>query len=147
MRAPRSYRARSLSIAMTPMIDMAFLLITFFVMSMRLVRIGEEEVELPRADRALLAQPTRVGIATVVIPPDGALFLNGGPIASDELASALSALREGDPGLRVMIRADAEGEFGLVQSVLKACAVAGIRNIEFSVLKERNVPGRSPEAP
>ena len=50
MRVTKALRKRT-GLGMTPMIDMAFLLITFFVMTLRLTASQEEKVTLPRADQ------------------------------------------------------------------------------------------------
>ena len=52
MKAGHSHRSRSISFKITAMVDMAFLLITFFIMSIRLGQQGEELVKLPNADQA-----------------------------------------------------------------------------------------------
>ena len=59
------------------MIDMAFLLITFFIMSIRFGQAGEETIELPNADQAREVTDERVELVTVNVSGEGVYLVSG----------------------------------------------------------------------
>ena len=117
----------------TPMVDVVFLLITFFMVGTRFTeperKIGLRVPEV--ADRgALTAAPQR---RIVNVFRDGTVTLDRAPVTLDELTGQLAAARSQYAELGVLVRGDARGEFQLVASVLNACKQAGIRDLGISV--------------
>ncbi len=118
---------------LTPMIDIVFLLIIFFMVGTKFTELERKiELRVPEvADRgALTAAPQR---RVVNVYRDGAVTLDKTPVTLDELTGRLAAARGQYSDLGVLIRGDAQGEFQLVASVLNACKQAGIRDMGISV--------------
>ena len=127
MRHSRSFRPRSVSFKVTAMIDMAFLLITFFVMSIRFGHQGEELVKLPNADQAQEVTDERVELITVNVTRDGIYFVSGIEQSGSSLFRYLKDRRESsDDGIEVVVRGDRSSEFTDVQRVMRLSAEAGI---------------------
>jgi len=117
----------------TPMVDVVFLLIIFFMVGTRFAeserKIGLRVPEV--ADRgALSAAPQR---RVVNVFRDGTVTLDRVPVTLNELTGQLAAARSQYADLGVLVRGDARGEFQLVASVLNACKQAGIRDLGISV--------------
>ena len=118
---------------LTPMIDIVFLLIIFFMVGTKFTELERKiGLKVPEvADRgALSAAPQR---RIVNVYRDGAVTLDKTPVTLDELTTQLATARSQYSDLGVLIRGDARGEFQLVASVLNACKQAGIRNMGISV--------------
>ena len=118
---------------LTPMIDVVFLLIIFFMVGTKFTELERKiGLKVPEvADRgALSAAPQR---RIVNVYRDGAVTLDKTPVTLDELTTQLATARSQYSDLGVLIRGDAQGEFQLVASVLNACKQAGIRNMGISV--------------
>lgn len=120
---------------MTPLIDVVFLLIIFFLVSSHLARQETQlDLELPRAASG---EPDRASIArrvTVNLAPDGQLMLSGQAISVDRLQDRLSfEVKQEDKPLEVRLRADRSVRYGVVEPVLAACAKAGVWNLRFAV--------------
>ncbi len=119
---------------LTPMIDVVFLLIIFFMVGTKFTelerRIGLRVPEV--ADRgALTAAPDR---RVINVYRDGTITLDKEPVKDlGELTSQLAAARVQYEDLGVLVRGDARGEFQRVASVLNACKQAGIRDLGISV--------------
>jgi biopolymer transport protein ExbD len=118
---------------LTPMIDIVFLLIIFFMVGTKFTeperKIGLRIPEV--ADRgALSAAPQR---RIVNVFRDGTVTLDQVNVTLDELTSQLAAARAQYADLGVLVRGDARGEFQPVASVLNACKQAGIRDLGISV--------------
>lgn len=125
---------------MTPMIDMAFLLITFFVMSLRL-SVGERHpIELPRADQAKATHEVPAAIVTLVIDRQGRVFAGQRRLRLADVESDLFDHRKEQPNLKVVLRADARSPFEDVRNVMRAAAQAGVEEISVTALKEEEEP-------
>lgn len=120
---------------MTPMIDMAFLLITFFIMTMRLTASQEEKVTLPRADQAQTTHESKLTIVTVVVDEEGRLFAGG---SERTLAGVDELLRDrvaAGEEVKVVLRADARSPFERVRRLMRLAAENGIEKLSISALK------------
>jgi biopolymer transport protein ExbD len=137
MRAPR-YAARSaLSFNMTPMIDIVFLLIIFFIVSSHLARQEIQlELALPLAASGQSAAEDDTRRLTINVMPDEQIQLAGAAITSDELQRkiAFEAQRSGGE-IEVRIRSDRNVPYRAVEPILLACARAGVWNVSFVVVE------------
>ncbi|MBQ0928946.1 ExbD/TolR family protein [Ideonella alba] len=103
-------------INITPMLDLAYvLLVTFIILTTASVQ--GVKVNAPRTQAASsLAKPqTRA----ITITQDGALFLDAYPVSLDELSQRLAALKSGNPALPVVLKADARTQYRKVTEVLE----------------------------
>ncbi len=96
-------------IEIMPMIDVIFLLLTFFIYSMvMMVRAEVLPVEL---HSFASGEPTTVSPAvSITIDRHGSLFLDREPIALEAVLDRLSALRLVDPETLVYVAAEKVGE-------------------------------------
>ncbi len=96
-------------IEIMPMIDVIFLLLTFFIYSMvMMVRAEILPVEL---HSFASGEPTTVAPAvSITIDRNGSLFLDREPIALEAVLDRLSALRIADPNTLVYVAAEKFGE-------------------------------------
>jgi biopolymer transport protein ExbD len=126
---------------LTPLIDMSFLLITFFVMTLRLtMSAAEQQVELPRADQAKATHERPLAIVTLVVDRAGAVRWGDRALSAGSLAAALSARAEAERELKVVVRADARSPFRAVGAVMRAAAEAGVERMSVSALKVEDTP-------
>lgn len=119
---------------MTPMMDIVFQLIAFFMIVATYVTREKVEVDLPLAVNAAIAenQQDRVLISISV---DGQVWAGSRPVSLDELADEVRIWRESNDEARIVIRADRGNRYGLVKQVMKVCRDAGISDIIFSSLQ------------
>ena len=123
---------------LTPMIDVLFLLIIFFVVGTKFIEQERQiGLKVPQvSDKgALTAAPEK---KLVNVYHDGAVTLDGKAVTLVELTSQLSAWRSQYQGLGVLVRGDAGAQFQLVASVLNACKQAGIADLGISVTMAGN---------
>lgn len=116
----------------TPMIDIVFLLITFFMVVA--AEITEKvEVELPEAEQAVVPEETR-GRMEVSLQVDGQIWVSTVPVSEEEFIAVLNERRQ-DPGFRLFLRADERVEHFEVQRIMQLCADQGVPNIIFATLQ------------
>ena len=109
-----------------PLIDVVFLLLTFFIFSVALmVRADALDVTLPsvRAGEAV----ERTEVVSVTVLADGSVRVQGDPVAGAELATRVAVLAT--EGSRVLVAADAEAPSGALLRVLDTLAEAGVEDV------------------
>jgi len=118
---------------LTPMIDIVFLLIIFFMVGTKFSelerKIGLEVPEVAGAEALTAAPEPKV----VNVYRDGRITLDRAPITLEELTQTLAAAREQYADLGVLVRGDATGQYQPVAEVLNACKQAGVRELGISV--------------
>ncbi|MEO1498376.1 MAG: biopolymer transporter ExbD [Planctomycetota bacterium] len=128
---PASTRRPPLAPNLTPMIDVVFLLIVFFLVSSHLARQEARiDVNLPAAatgQRSLAP----AGRWTIDIPRDGRPQLSGEPIDAATLLQRLREQAETPPAVR--LRGDGATDFATIEPLLAACAEGGVSDISFGV--------------
>ncbi len=116
---------------LTPMIDIVFLLIVFFMTVANMITAEKKPIEVPVALNSTL--PEDYGErTTVTVMADGSLYSGVYDVTLDELSKILVSAREEDPSVRVYLRADSAAEHQFVNDVMKACAAAGLSNVIFA---------------
>jgi len=135
VRRPRSIRSRAVGFRMTAMIDMAFLLITFFVMSLRLGQQGEELVELPRADQAQPTAEREVEFVTINVTAEGRYVLGGVERSAVEVTRYLDERRRGAKRIELVIRGDRRSPFEAVQRLMRLAGEAGVARVSLAALR------------
>jgi biopolymer transport protein ExbD len=134
----KTHRDEESSINLTPMIDIVFLLIIFFM-------VGTKFSELERKIALRLPEVSDNGALTdapegkvVNIYQDGRVTLNRKTVTLEELTNQLSAARSQYKDQGVQIRSDASANAQAIASVLTACRQAGVANFSFSVKLARS---------
>ena len=123
---------------MTPLIDVVFLLIVFFLVSSHLARQETQlAVNLPTAASGHVAEAESRPRVSVNVLADGQIMLGSTEAEPAEITERLRFERDrsGDD-LEVRIRSDRTVPYGVVEPVLLACADAGIWNVTFAVYKK-----------
>ncbi len=137
MRVPSSTATRGeVSFNMTPMIDVVFQLIIFFLLSSHLSQ-QENNLPLPlpeatsgQADEPDPNQPR----VTINVLADGTLLLAGTPVSLADLPVRLQdRVKHLGAGLEVRVRADRSVPYRHVEPVMLACVQAGIWKVGYAV--------------
>jgi biopolymer transport protein ExbD len=136
----KTYHDEQPTLNLTPMIDIVFLLIIFFM-------VGTKFAEWERKLALKVPQVKKVGALApapekrvINVYRDGRVALDREVISLQELVQRLRNARSQYADLGVVIRGDAEGAFQNVASVLGACREAGITDLGVSVrLAQRTV--------
>lgn len=135
MKTPK-YQARgSLEFNMTPMIDVTFQLIIFFLVSSHLAQQETQiEMQLPQATSGADARDD-VRRVTVNLTSAGAMLVAGESLDADSLGRRLAAERAKDDTVEVRIRCDRAAMYGRVKPIMKTCLEQNIRRVTFAVVK------------
>lgn len=131
----KSFRERSRfpELDLTPLIDILFMLIIFFVLAASFDR-GAVTVELPRGT----AEVSETRPLVITVTKEGHFLLDGGTTASPEetLAAAAAAAAAGRP---VSIAGDVAAPWGTVAELLDLLQSGGVTSVGL-LFTERGVP-------
>jgi len=117
---------------LTPMIDIVFLLIIFFMVGTQFTEQERHyDIQLPTVSDA---QPlTSVPDELIVnVLSDGTITLGDQVRTLDELESALRSAQQNYPDQSVIVRGDASGPYQHIMDVLAACHRAKISRISLA---------------
>ena len=135
--ARRQHSPEEPSINLTPMIDVVFLLVIFFMVGSR---FGEAEnriaVDVPGVGnlQAMVRGPDE---RVVEVTGDGRVSLDGQPVTLDDLRGQLQVAQAGYPALKVVVRGDASGSFQNIAEVLQVCRSSGVEHLGIAVRSVR----------
>lgn len=117
---------------LTPMIDIVFLLVIFFMVGARFSEIERRlDVKLPTvSDVEALSQTPDALVVNVL--EDGVIEFDGEQCDVEQLETLLAAARENFEEQSVLVRGDREGRYQYVMDVLAACNRAGIQRISLA---------------
>lgn len=121
------------SINLTPMIDVVFLLIIFFMVGTQFTQPEREiALKLPGVGglTTMVTAPDRLEIAVMA---DGRIMFDGQALSIEQLEGKLKTLRAQYPDLRVAVRADGDVKYHSVAAVYGAANRAGVSDLSTAV--------------
>ena len=136
MRIPSCAGKQRLVFQMTPMIDVVFLLIVFFLVSSHLAsQEVAPDVALPTAQSGVSGEGRQPRAPVLVnVLRDGTLLLGSLAIDADELLPRLRVEQQQVSGsFEIRIRADRNAMYRHVEPILNAAAAAGVQRVTFMV--------------
>ena len=123
MRFPRGSQYEA-NVELTPLIDVVFLLLIFFMVSTTFIRETQLKINLPEASGEL--QEIEQNFIEVTIDRRGEYSINDRLLVNNSMRTLINALQtlidERGPGQRLIITADAQARH---QSVVRAMDAAG----------------------
>jgi biopolymer transport protein ExbD len=114
---------------MTPLIDMVFLLLIFFVLSSQFVSQKGFKVKLPKAANAQIQKNKDV---TVVISKEGQILLGGKEVLLKDLKGAVFFGLKGASSKALVIKADEGVPLGLVVKVMDVAKEVNVEGLVIS---------------
>ena len=137
MKIPSHVRGSRVQFNMTPMIDVVFLLIIFFLVSSHLAR-QEVQMKLPLPDAQSGTQVRDPTLPRVVVNilAGGQIRMTGRQLTLDQFQRRLVERRSKyGQDLEVRIRSDRGVPYRNINPVMRRCAEAGIWNVTFAVYR------------
>lgn len=140
MKIPTRGRRMGLSFDITPLIDVVFQLIIFFLAATYIIRSdASEKVQLPKATRAQDFPPKSLRRWVVTINAERVWFSANQQTQRAAIEQQLvEAARTPEEAaeIEVRLRTDTSVPFSEVEPLMVTCAKLGIRKIGFAVLHE-----------
>ncbi len=119
---------------LTPMIDIVFLLIVFFMTVANMQVLERVPIDVPIAEAATLPED-RGGRIIVTVKEDGTVFFGPRSVLMEDLAALIEQGKGANLGIKVYVRADANVPFKEVREVFAAAAEGGVPNVVFATFQ------------
>ena len=116
-------------IDMTPMLDIVFIMLIFFIVTTVFVKEAGIDVNKPNGTMAVMPKNANIFIA---ITEDGKVWMDKREIDTDSVRANLDRLMAEQPSDVIIIQADKEAEYGLVVEVMDQIKAAGIDRISIA---------------
>ena len=140
-----------LSPNLTPLVDVVFLLIVFFIVVAQITTNERLELTLPNLVDAQTVEPTDQRRVIINVAPQsevasvGGVYLLSGETFPDDnegiaaLTDRLSVIHARNPAIAVSIRADRMEQYQRVHEAMRACAQAGVRRVNLIAQRDETI--------
>lgn len=125
---------QGLSIDMSPMIDLVFLLLIFFMTSSRLItNLQDPNVDIPIAYESKVSKNIE-GRYTINLYADGSLHTGDSrqQISLEEFERRIALIYQSRPDTKLLLRADSSVPHEKVREVIQASVRGGVSNVIFA---------------
>jgi len=125
------------SVNLTPLIDVVFLLLIFFMVTTTFTRDTNLLINLPEASGEVMdVAPDQI---EVMVAQNGSYAVNGRGLVNSQLSTLMDAIEEmsaGDRSLPVIITADANTSYQSAVTVMDAVAQLGFSQLNIATSQE-----------
>ena len=118
---------------LTPMLDIVFIMLIFFVVTTSFVKESGIEVNRPSAQTA--EQRDR-GNILIGISPNGEIWIDKRPVDIRAVRAVVERLVAENPEGGIIIQGDREAQIGLLVKVMDQVRKAGVENVSIAASQE-----------
>lgn len=131
-------RRLGIRIDMTPLVDVAFLLLTFFMFTTSMSRPQTMEINLP-PDQNVKVEIAESNLLTLRINAKGEMFWNAGiespkRLQPAELRKFLKEKSAGNPKLTTLVKVDRDGKYIMLVNIIDELNLAQIQRFSIAPL-------------
>ncbi|MGA3243600.1 MAG: biopolymer transporter ExbD [Bacteroidota bacterium] len=132
-------RRLSIRIDMTPMVDVAFLLLTFFMLTTYFSKPQTMELNLPKDQSPI--EVAESNLMTLRVASDGAIFWNIGTepahrVEMKELRKFLEDKNKENPKLITLLKVDRDGKYSMMIKLMDEIAIAKVTRFSLAPMNE-----------
>lgn len=133
----RQRQSEDATINLTPMIDVVFLLVIFFMVGSEFSGV-ESRIQVDVPSVADMQSITRLPDERVVeVSSAGDVTLDGVTVNMDQLAATLREQHTAYPALKVAVRGDGEASFQRIAEVLQVVRSSGVQQMGIAAKRVR----------
>lgn len=126
-------REEDTQIDMTPMLDIVFIMLIFFIVTTSFVKESGISVNRPQADTA---ERQERGNILIAIKPSGEIWMDKRPVDVAAVRANVERLHAQNPEGAVVIVADKASQNGVLVQVMDQVRLAGIENVSLAASKD-----------
>lgn len=120
-------------IDLTPMLDVVFIMLIFFIVTSSFIKKSGVEVQRPQAGSATAQDKGNILIA---VTADGQVWLDKQPVDVRSVRAHVERMRVDQPEGSVVVQADRDARTGLVVQVMDQARLAGVRDVALAASAE-----------
>lgn len=118
-----------MALNMTPLIDIVFLLLVFFMLTAHFVEDEAIPIDLPDAENSATSEED--GFVVISMGAEGQLLVDGDPVEIDELEQTLKGALHAPEKRFVRLKGDQTADFGLGVKIIEAAKAAGAESLDI----------------
>lgn len=122
------------AIDLTPMLDVVFIMLIFFIVTTSFVRESGVDIDRPESSEATQRNDTQVLVA---ITSEGAVWVDGQAVDSNAVGDRVRETLSGSDG-NVVIQADRASQTGLLIQTMDRIRQAGVENVAVAASRGEN---------
>lgn len=120
-------------IDLTPMLDVVFIMLIFFIVTSSFIKESGIEVNRPQADTAAAQDKGNILIA---VTADGQVWLDKQVVDVRSVRAHVQRMRQEQPEGVVVVQADQDARTGLVVQVMDQARLAGVDDVVLAASTE-----------
>lgn len=137
MACRRSKQSPEEDFPMTPMIDMVFLLLVFFMTVSTLAQADRRvKLDLPESESSDVPEDLS-DRGTISLDADGKIYLGAQAQTLESMQAVIKASLSENPELRIHLRADRATPYHDIKEVLRSCAEVGAYEVIYATYQAR----------
>ena len=126
---PRVNKRRRSIISLTPLIDVVFILLIFFIVTANFIKEPGLEVNRPDSETA---EPTENAAILIAVGNAGEIYMDGRRIDKRQVKANVVRLLAENPQGSVVIQADEKATADTIMAVMDGAREAGVYNISLA---------------
>jgi biopolymer transport protein ExbD len=116
-------------IDLTPMLDVVFIMLIFFIVTSSFIKEAGVEVQRPQAETA---SPQDKGNILIAITADGQVWMDKKVVDVRSVRAYVERMRVDQPDGAVVVQADQDARTGLVVQVMDQARLAGVHDVALA---------------
>ncbi|MFC0667827.1 ExbD/TolR family protein [Azotobacter chroococcum] len=129
MRRHHYQQDEEVGIDLTPMLDVVFIMLIFFIVTSSFIKESGVEVQRPQADTA---SPQDKGNILIAVTADGQVWIDKKAVDVRSVRAHVERLRVDQPEGVVVVQADRDARTGLVVQVMDQARQAGVTDVALA---------------
>jgi biopolymer transport protein ExbD len=132
MRKLKTITEQSSEVDMTPMLDIVFIMLIFFIVTTSFVKESAIEINRPNGT----SKPIDIESKTLVITIHSieGISINGRSVLQGAVQANIEAELSSKPGLSILVKVDENASSGVLVKVVDQARLAGIKNVTVNRL-------------
>ncbi|MBV1916008.1 MAG: biopolymer transporter ExbD [Pseudomonadales bacterium] len=131
-RKPRLFEEEDSAVDMTPMLDIVFIMLIFFIVTSTFVKESGIDVSRPQAQTAVRQELASILVA---IDPEGRVWINRRQVDIRAVRANIQRLHAENPQGSVVIQADKHSQTGVLVEVMDQARRAGVKNVAIAAIQ------------
>ena len=129
---------RRVSLDISPLLDVVFLLLIFFLVTTTFMPDASMDLELPESTTATQSE---IAATVVTVGEDGGVQIDGDSVSMQELERTIAALLP-EEREKITVRADARVDYGVIVRIIDALRNAGVDALSLPMATVQSNVGR-----
>jgi biopolymer transport protein ExbD len=121
------------AIDLTPMLDVVFIMLIFFIVTATFIKETGQDVDRPDA---IMSDPKPAATILVAVTPENEIWIDKKKIDPRGVKLVIERMRADNPKGTVSIQADKHSDIKFVVEVAKAAQEAGVAEVSVSTTKK-----------